>query len=135
LDKLANYGYLIITQDSKTSKPYIRHQLTTDVEFLEFRELSIGINVDNISYFLKNIIQPFIGKRNINADTLSLLNTKIVAAIEDLKANVDVLAGPQLIDAKITKIAQDPTLKDQVRVELDLVVPYPLNVINVHLII
>ena len=135
LDNLANGGWMILTQDTKDGAVYVRHQLTTNVDYLEYRELSIGVNVDNISFFLKAILDPMIGIYNINDDTLDLIRTNLEAGIEDLKSVEDTQAGPQLIDARVIELYQDPTFKDQVRTDILLTIPYPLNVINVHLII
>ncbi len=76
-----------------------------------------------------------IGVYNINEETLDLIHTKLNAAIEYLKSISDSTAGPQLIDAYIKKLFQDETFKDQVRVDMILTIPYPLNIINLHLII
>jgi hypothetical protein len=135
MDTLADGGVFIVTQETKGSEVFVRHQLTTDVTVIEFQELSIGTNVDNISFFFKNILDEMIGIYNINDDTLDLMRTKLEAGIEDLKSVTDTTAGPQLIDARIKSLLQDETLKDQVRVDMIVTIPYPLNVINVHLII
>ena len=135
LNKLASYGYMIITQDDNNSSIYIRHQLTSNMDYLEYKELSITTNIDNISFYLRNILKPLLGKYNINDDTLDLIRTDLEAGIENLKSVSDKQAGQQLIDAKIDKLYQDENLKDQVRVDLILTIPYPMNTINVHLII
>ena len=133
LDNLANAGWFILTQDKKTDPVFVRHQLTTNVTVIEFQELSIGRNVDNISKFFKAILDPMIGIYNINDDTLDLIRTNLEAGIEDLKSVEDTQAGPQLIDARIIQLYQDPDFKDQVRVDMILTIPYPLNNLEVHL--
>ena len=133
LDNLADSGWFILTQDKKTDPVFVRHQLTTNVSVLEFQELSIGRNVDNISKFFKAILDPMIGIYNINDDTLDLIRTNLEAGIEDLKSVEDTQAGPQLIDARIIQLYQDPDFKDQVRVDMILTIPYPLNNLEVHL--
>lgn len=135
LDLLAESGVFIITQDTIGATPYIRHQLTTNTSTIEYQEQSICINVDSISYIIKAVLQPFIGVYNITDTVLSTIRTTLEGVIEKLKVELDSRIGGQLIDAVITRIEQDPVLKDQLRVDITATIPYPLNVINVYIYI
>lgn len=43
--------------------------------------------------------------------------------------------GSQLIDATILQLARHPTMRDRVVARIQLELPYPLNNIEVHLVI
>lgn len=139
LDIMANGGIMIVTQKEKGTIPYIRHELTTDVRYVEYQQSSITKNVDNVAYYAAGILEPFIGKYNINTDVLEYIRTKILTSMEDLKTvesgSEEAMAiGPQLINFVIEKIYQlDKPNKDKIRIDAILTIPYPLNNIDVHL--
>ena len=66
---------------------------------------------------------------------LSPFNVGSIVIFENLKVVTNPQAGPQIIDAKILELYQDPIMKDQIRAKIQLTVPYPLNVISITLLI
>ena len=147
LDDLAAQGVFIITQDYKNSPVYIRHQLTTEVKKgILYWEDSVGVNVDDISYMAKDLVEPYIGTRNATPLTLDEINNKWYAALlEKTNANeigtfngADLDAakiGPQIInivDGSVTTKLH-PTFKDRVVMTATLEIPLPLNTIVVYI--
>lgn len=135
LDTLAGGGVWVVTQD-QDGVVYSRHAVTTDTVDVNHREEMVRANVDSMSYFFLSNLKPFIGRANVTPSTLAVLRVQIDAAIEYLKSNgfTDTL-GAQLIDGSITQLRIHSLLKDRVVVAVDLEIPYPLNNIELHLVV
>ena len=60
-----------------------------------------------------------------------------ILSILDFLSNfiVQEIIGPQVISYNIRQLEQHPLLKDRILAVVDLEVPYPLNNIELHLII
>lgn len=111
-----------------------RHQLTTDYTDDNMAEVSITTNLDSISKIIREDLKQFIGQWNNHPFFQQLLKTRMVDRLTYLQGYaVTVKAGPQLLDFKITKLATDPLIRTRVNVEIDLTLPYPVNVIQVKL--
>jgi len=140
LDLMAEKGIWLITQEVIGATPYVRHQLTTDERSLNTSEDSITTNVDSISYALKDVLAPFIGRYNVNPENILEIRYAIAAQLR-FRANDTYVAraGNQLVSFvekdDIVRIEQNATYKDRVDVEVRLHVPYPLNYINLRLLV
>jgi hypothetical protein len=111
-----------------------RHQLTTDYTDDNMAEVSITTNLDSISKIIREDLKQFIGQWNNHPFFQQLLKTRMVDRLTYLQGYaVTVKAGPQLLDFKIVKLATDPLIRTRVNVEIDLTLPYPVNVIQVKL--
>jgi hypothetical protein len=139
LNTLAENGAFILTQTAIGATPYIRQQLTTAEASgnLNSAEDSITRNVDSVSYQMKANLQPYVGKYNINSFTLRLMKDSLNALLITLQTlNQDTPAGPQLLPgSQVVSIAQDATFLDKVNIVVQLVVGYPLNIINLNLVV
>jgi hypothetical protein len=140
LNVMAEQGIWIITQEVIGSTPYVRHQLTTDERSLNTSEDSITTNVDSISYALKKVLSPFIGRFNINPDNVAVIRAAVVAELTFRSSNTyTARAGNQLVSftpaTDIIKLEANPTFKDMIDIEVRLNVPYPINYINLKLIV
>ena len=140
LNIMAEQGIWIISQEVIGATAYVRHQLTTDESGLNTSEDSITTNVDNISYRLKHALSPFIGKYNVNEYNLLVIREILVGLLYELASNTfTIRAGNQLTSftpaEDILKLQQNPVFKDRIDVEVRLHVPYPLNYINLKLIV
>lgn len=136
LNVAAANGTWVVTQDQEDGPIYIRHQLTTDTTHgILFYEDSIGTNLDNIAYAVKDIFQPYIGKRNTNVETLEEMETKMRDLLDTFKKNPAGFSniGPALINWSQLKIAIDAVFKDRINVEVTLELPLPINTIIVTL--
>jgi len=135
LNNLAESGVWIVTED-KDGTPYTRHALTTDNLDLNRREEAIRRNVDSMSYLFLRRLRPFIGRTNAQEGMVRRLRYEVTAVIDFLKANgFTEELGSQLISGEIRTLQIHPLLKDRIEIVLDLVVPAPLNNIELHLVV
>lgn len=141
LNNIAEHGGLIIMQDVPEGPVYVRHQVSTAAKDgnLLTTELSVTKDVDAISYYFADILEPFIGKYNISPAFLEQLRTTITGGLNYLGSynTGSGLLGPMLLadseDTKIVGIRQHETLKDHAVVSLTLDIPLPCNVIEMYL--
>ena len=135
LDTLAGSGTWVVTQDNDGTV-FSRHAVTTDNTDVNTREEMVRANVDSMSYvFLRNL-KPFIGRANVTPSALTVIRVQLEASIEYLKANgfTESLGG-QLIDGEITQLRAHALLRDRVVASVTLTVPYPLNNVELHLVV
>ena len=136
LNAMASAGTWIVTETDE-GQIITRHAVTTgDTDDINQREEMITRNLDAISFALYNYLAPFIGRTNVTPTAIAAMRVQVVSAFEDLKTNgtVDGL-GPQIIDVTQITIARSATLRDKVVIRANLVLPYPLNLVDLHLIV
>lgn len=140
LDEMAEAGTLIIMQETQGGEIFVRHQLTTAAQDgnLNTTELSMVKNLDSISYYFANLLKPYIGKYNVTDDLITTIETEIQDGLNFLGSLTGVgLLGPQLDleNTLIRTVEQHPTLKDRILAIVELDLPAPLNVIELHLVV
>ncbi len=133
LDVIADGGTFIFVQANPNSAPYIRHQLTTDPSTVEYRELSFVKNFDYVSYICRDVLDDFIGKYNITTDTLRSLSTAVSGTLESLKLDTTPKIGSRVLDYRVVSVTQLTDIRDRVEIYAEVSMPYPLNVIGLHL--
>ena len=138
LDLMAAAGVWIISQSVIGATAYVRHQLTTDESSLNTSEDSITTNVDSMSYALRDVLAPFIGRYNINNENLTVIRAAITAELNYRSTNTfTARAGNQLTSfnaSDILSLGVDPVSKDKINAEVRLHLPYPLNYLTLKLI-
>lgn len=134
LDSIAAAGVLIVTQDTKGTSCYIRHQLTTEMgKGSLYYEESCTRNLDNISYALADIINKYIGKANVTTSALRAIKLDVTDVLTSFtQDSQDDLVGPSLVDWQNLQVYQDTTFKDRIIVTVDLYLPLPLNNIKLY---
>lgn len=137
LNRLAGAGVMILAEDRSNGSMYIRHQLSSDVSDLNNRELSVVKNVDSISFFLHNRIKRFIGRANVTDTAIQVISTELTGGIDFLKSSqISPLTGGQVLEGTaIREIRQHPVLRDRLIIIIDLVIPYPINYIELYLVV
>lgn len=140
LNKMAEYGTMIVMQENAGGRVYIRHQLSTAASGgdLNKSELSITKNVDSVSYYFAERFAPYIGQYNITPELLNTLENILLDGLAYLSSLTDVgLLGPQLIaeETELVGLNQHPTLRDHVEAVVNLGVPKPFNVLQLRLIV
>ena len=135
LDEVAAAGTFVVTQDIDGGAVYVRHQITTKTDKGSlYYEDSVGVNLDAISFEVKDILQGYIGKRNANSQTINEINKKLTLLLDkQVLTSPSVDVGPALISYNDLSVALDATLKDKINVLADLEMRLPLNTINVTL--
>jgi len=136
LNTLAEAGIWIVTQDPNDGDVYTRHQLSTDNLDLNRREQSVTTNVDSISYTFLRRLAVYIGRGNVTPIMINIIRGEILSVLDFFNNNVvtDII-GPQVLSYEIVQLEQHPVLKDRVLATVNLEVPYPLNNIELHLVI
>ena len=143
LNSIAANGVMIITQDNEGADVVIRHQLTTDSSNGNlYYEDSVGVNVDNLSFKLKDTLDKYVGRRNVTPSTLGIIRHDIFRILEDARTTsiADLEIGPQIINfydeegraSKVT-VKAHPTFKDRIQVKVRVAIPLPMNVIEVEI--
>jgi hypothetical protein len=133
LNIMALAGVYIVTQRSEGGAVFSRHQLSTDRTAIETQELSITKNLDFLSFYFKDLLDPFIGVYNVTGDTLIAITNVLEGGIAFQTAQLLPRIGAPLIAGEIISIAQSEGACDTVDVELQLQLPCPLNFINLRL--
>lgn len=142
LNTIAAAGTFVITQDAENGDVFIRHQLTTKTDSGSlYYEDSIGVNLDDISFKVKDILKGYVGKKNVTPQTIREIDSEIWTLLtEATQVDAGVDYGPQLInfkdkDGELQKVtvAAHPTLKDRIEVYGILDMPLPLNHLEVIL--
>ena len=112
-----------------------RHAVTTNNLDLNRTEEQVRTNVDNMSYAFRGGLVPYIGRSNVTPLTLTNLSITLSSIGDGFKSSVGSDIGPQLIEYKVTELRQHAVLKDHIVVTIELTVPYPLNVIELNLVV
>jgi hypothetical protein len=135
LDAMARAGVWIVTQNP-AGEVFTRHALTTDRTSVETSEEMITSNFDSISYLYARRLAPYIGLMNVTPDAQLILETEIDAIIGFLRSSVNVdRLGPQVIDATIVQLRKHHFLPDRVVAVVRHTLPFPLNNLEMHIVI
>jgi len=129
LDRAAENGTFIITQEAESGAIFIRHQLTTDPDNGSlYYEDSAGVNIDDISFKFKDSLNGYVGKKNVTEDTLNdIYNDCWTILNEASQTDRSVDYGPQLNGFEDPVVEADAVLKDRVNVDAVIEIPLPLN--------
>jgi hypothetical protein len=141
LNRAAENGVMIVTQEYENGPTFVRHQLTTEVnKGILYYEDSVTTNVDNLSIRLKDTLDKYIGKKNVTPTTLGLISHEVFVILDDARKTtlVDLDTGPQILEfynelneaGKVT-VKQHPTFRDRVLVRVKVAIPTPLNILEV----
>jgi hypothetical protein len=134
LTDLSNGGVYVFVQDTTSSQPYTIHEVTTDVTSLETGEYMAVKNLDFISLTFLGTIRDFLGKWNINTDTIQYIHQACTATITNLKSRYVAKIGAPLISATIDSVAESDISEDRVEAYISVRQPMTLNVIGLHLV-
>jgi len=133
MDTMAEAGTFLFVQQTQTSTPYVRHELTTDMSVLQYREIQQVKNIDFLSYYFVQILQGFIGTWNITPDSLNTLRQTITAGGSLLMGQKLPKIGPPLLSLQILRLEQNPDNRDNVDCELRAEIGVPMNYVNIFL--
>ena len=135
LNTMAAAGTWIVTQ-APDGTVYNRHGLTTDSTDVNSSEEMITSNLDSISYTFAQRLAPFIGVMNVTPAGVQLLGTEIDSCINFLKSNGNIARlGGQLVNATVVSLQPHAILADRVVCVIDVTLPYPLNNLEIHLVV
>jgi hypothetical protein len=142
LNTVAAAGTFVITQEAESGGIFIRHQLTTQSnEGSLAYEDSIGVSLDAISFQIKDSLNIFVGRKNVTRQTLEEIYDAVWTILNDATTSPAIADyGPQLNgftnkagERSKLDVTVHPTLKDRVQVYAKLLMPLPLNTLEVIL--
>jgi len=133
LNTMAGAGTCLFVQDTQGGIPYCRHELTTDMSNINYREILKVKELDFLSYFYYDKLKSFIGSWNITPSSLNTLRQTIVAGSELIKSQSLPKVGPVLLSYNITTLQQDPINTDTVDCVMTVAIGTPLNYIDLAL--
>lgn len=125
---MAGGGTYIMTQNSEQSPIVSRHQVSTDVTSVAKRELSITNALDFTAKFLRNALDPYIGRFNVTPAFLKLVNSILVSSA------LFLTRSGAIQDIKNISVKQDEVNPDTINVSLEIKVKYPVNYIKITLV-
>jgi hypothetical protein len=134
LTELSQGGWYVLMQDTPSALPYCLHQLTTDVDTLETGEFSVVKNFDFVSLFFSDIVDDFLGQYNVNDELLGLIKSALETGIDTLRLRRFAKIGAPLLSGRVNSVEVSPISGDRVVVGMDIGLPKPLNVIELHLV-
>jgi len=142
LNTVAAAGTFIVTQEAESGGVFIRHQLTTqsDAGSLAYED-SIGVSLDAISFQIKDALNVFVGRKNVTRQTLEEIYDTVWTILNGATTSAAIADyGPQLNgftnkagERNKVDVTVHPTLKDRVQVYARLLMPLPLNTLEVIL--
>jgi hypothetical protein len=140
LDVIASHGVMIASQEIEGGEIFIRHQLTTqtDAGALAYED-NIGVIVDEFSYRVKDAFRQYLGRRNVNNETIAEISSKLKGiAIDSTQESIaNRVIGPMVIrffneddeEGEVT-VRVDGNLADHILTYVKLRVPLPINGID-----
>jgi len=127
---LRDGGWYVFVQDGETSLPYTVHEVTTDVSSYDFGELMSVKNFDYIAANLRDTLQLFTGRYNINSQTLEMMRTSVDNAAISLENRVYPKIGARLLGHDIKSTEQSEQDKDHTKIRVALDLPAVNNVVE-----
>ena len=126
-NRLAANGVMIL--ENYNNRVIIRHQLTTAMSTVEDRENSVVRIVDYTAKYLRNSLEGYIGKRNIDAETLVTME----ATLRDAKNRL--IAERVVKEVTISEIMQVADAADTLAFTAAVQPPYPCNRVEIVLLV
>lgn len=134
ISALSNNGWMVFQQTTPAALPEIIHSVTTDVSTVELGEAMMVKNRDYVSIVYAETLEPFIGKWNINDETLGFVGAAITATGESLRLDRKPKIGARINSAQIAELAPSTISPDRLEVKIEVDFPKPLNTIMIHLV-
>jgi hypothetical protein len=134
ITRLSNAGLFVFTQDDAAALPYVVHALTTDMSTLDFAEFMAVKNMDYVSMALKDVLDGFIGKWNINSETIDFIRGAEQAELDDLLLDKRVRIGARLLSARISQLDTSTSSADRLELFVECKFPKVLNTIGLHIV-
>lgn len=133
LNTIAEGGNLIITQDTPSSKVYVRHQLTTDMSSMDQREYSLVRVLDLFSTSLWKAQEVYVGPYNVTPQLIDKLRLIISQVGERFTSDLFGILGPYIKTYDIEKLEQNATYKDRITEQIKVDLPEPFNHLDIYI--
>lgn len=131
LDTIGAGGIDIMIQDASLSQSIkSRHDLTSNMDAIEYREWSITKQADVCSKTYRSAVSPYVGKFNITDDLLRFVSTICTIVSQKLTKTPGIVA-----DAKVTSIKRDEVIADKINIYITITVFVAGNYYDIELLI
>jgi hypothetical protein len=127
LDAIAGGGVWITVQNTPSSALSCRHQLSTLVDTIQNRELSITKTVDHVAKRLRAVLEPKIGSFRITQSYLDSLGVIVEGELRNFVETGVLTSG------KVNFVEVDDVDADTVNIQVIITVPFPANYIALTL--
>jgi hypothetical protein len=130
LDEIGGGGVDIMIQDSNiTQSIKSRHDLTTNMDAVEYRERSIAKQADLSAKTIRNAVAPYVGKYNITPELIRFLGS--VCTVVSSKLVKDGIIQKM----SIISIKQDEVVVDKVNFLIEITVFVAGNYYDITLMV
>lgn len=131
LDVIGGGGIDIMIQDaSLTQTIKSRHDLTSNMDAVEYREWSITKQGDVCAKTYRAGVSPYVGKYNITDDLLRFISQVCNIVTQKLTKNPAIVAA-----AKVTDIKRDEVIADKINIYITITVFVAGNYYDIELLI
>jgi hypothetical protein len=131
LNLMASKGVWLVVKDANDIV-FTRHQLSTDPTDINTQEQTITTNLDHIVRDYKSSLQDLYGRGNVSDGMLEQIRLRVHGVTNAITSRVyPAIIGPQLQDLDISRLEIDSVNRDQVWLEIEPQLPYPLNDLTV----
>jgi len=135
LDTLRDGGIWVV-MNSNEGKIFAERQLSTSTLDNYRKEQSVTCNIDSMSFSISDGLKSLVGRVNITDDNLEKVNAHLISILEEFKnASGSLTIGAQLRSYTIEDIFVPKTANDTVKAKILVVVPLPMNTIDITLVI
>ncbi len=135
LTDLSNGGIYVFVQDNPDALPYSIHEVTTDILALETAEYMVVKDFDFVAWTFLDTLLPFIGKWNVNSDSIGFVKQALYKTIRGLKSRYVAKIGAPLNNATVDNVYQATEISsDRIEAYVSVDLPMTLNVIGLHLV-
>ena len=124
LNRLASHGVLIVLEDANGTA-YIRHALTTDMATVFTQEEAITRDYDYICKRIHSLLQEYIGRSRVTDKVIE----EMYSAIQTLL--LSLISSDYIRNFDNLTVQQHALLADRVEVNVTVVLPFPVNNIEV----
>lgn len=130
LDEIGGGGVDIMIQDTKISQTIkSRHDLTSNMDAVEYRERSITKQADVSAKTIRNAINPYVGKYNHTPDLFRFIG-QVCAIVSTKLVKKGIIAR-----LAVLKIARDKVIADKINITMQATVFVAGNYYDVTLIV
>jgi len=135
LDVMAGGGVWIVTRD-QNGPAYNRHQVTTATTDINHREDSVTTNLDHISRDYRSALSGFYGRGNVSNEMVVMLEATMDQVESTIVSRIyPRFLGPQIQAIEERSVTRDPAVRDRITIKLVPVLPYPLNDLDLTIVI
>ena len=131
LDTIGAGGIDIMIQDQSTSQTIkSRHDLTSNMDAVEYREHSITKQADVSAKTYRSAVAPYVGKFNITDDLLRFIGQVCNIVSQKLTKTPGIIAN-----ATVSSIKRDEVIADKINIYITITVFVAGNYYDIELLV